>query len=50
MQEWLDATLADDVDSANNRPTNGSPTRHVDASNPRNRTQTGMAVLFERQL
>jgi len=34
MQEWLDATLADDFDAWNNGPIYWCRVRHVDASEP----------------
>src|SRR5215831_6952780 len=46
MQECLEATLANDFDSANNRPIERCPVRNVHASNSRNWTQAGMSVRF----
>src|SRR5262249_15051861 len=49
VQEWLDATLADDFDSANDRPIGRCPARSVHASNPlETGRRQGTAVLFER--
>src|SRR5215470_14778769 len=48
MQEWLDATRANDFNSGDNGPIRWCPRwRHVDLSNPRNGTRAGMTLLAE---